>query len=347
MTRTFHTLLRPALHRMLPALLALALGALPGRAEAQVEIKLGTLAPRGSPWDVLIREMAQKWTAGSGGRVKLRIYAGGTMGNEGDMVRKMRVGQLSAAALTTVGLHDITPEPQAVDVPMGIESYDELDYVMSKMEAELNKQIEAKGYVVLSWSDVGFVRLFSSKTFSTPKEMHDQGAKVFAWEGDPGSVEAWQKGGFNPVVLSATDIVPSLQTGMIDTVATAPLYAFTQRIHMKANKMLDLPWAVVNGATVVKKEIWDKVPADLQPKLLEIARSYGRRIQLEVRKMNDDAVKQMKDQGLTVVPVKDVPAWRAAAANANQVVRGKVVPEWVFDRVMQLRDEYRKAHASK
>src|SRR2546421_2181948 len=87
----------------------------PRAARADVEIKLGTLAPKGSTWDILIKEMAQKWSEVSGGKVKLRTYPGGVLGNEGDMVRKMRIGQLSAAALTAIGLHDITPEPQGVD----------------------------------------------------------------------------------------------------------------------------------------------------------------------------------------------------------------------------------------
>src|SRR5262245_27185504 len=133
---------------------ALLLVAIPARAQT-VEIKLGTLAPKGSTWDVLIKEMAQKWESESGGRVKLRVFPGGVLGNEGDMVRKMRVGQLNAAALTYIGLHDITPEPQVIGVPMMIESYPELDFVMSKVQGDFEKKITDKGYVVLAWSEVG------------------------------------------------------------------------------------------------------------------------------------------------------------------------------------------------
>jgi TRAP-type C4-dicarboxylate transport system substrate-binding protein len=340
---TARTLMKTLRLAALAAALALLAPARAARAQT-VEIKLGTLAPKGSAWDNTLKELSQKWSEISGGRVKLRIYSGGVLGNEGDMVRKMRVGQLQAAALTTVGMHDITPEPQAVDAPMGIESWDELDYVMGKMEPELDKLIAAKGYVVLTWSDVGFVRFFSTKAFVTPEEMHARDAKIFAWEGDPASVEAWTRGNFHPVVLSSTDIVPGLQTGMIDTVAVAPLYALTARIYQKANQMLDLPWAVVNGATLVKKDAWDRIPAELQPKLLEAARTIGRRMQLDVRKMDGDAIVTMKGQGLTVEPPRDAAAWRAAADRANQVVRGKVVPPAIFDEVMHYRDEYRKSH---
>src|SRR5256885_8432284 len=104
-----------------------------GPAAAEERIKLGTLAPNGSTWHTLLKEMGQKWGEVSGGKVKLVIYPGGVLGNEGDMVKKMRIGQLQAAALTTIGLHEISPDPQAVDVPMMIDSWDTLDYVMERV----------------------------------------------------------------------------------------------------------------------------------------------------------------------------------------------------------------------
>src|SRR6266849_3654839 len=95
-------------------MLALTLTALvPGVGRAEEKIKLGTLAPSGSTWHTLLKEMGQKWGEASGGKVKLIIYPGGVVGNEGDMVKKTRIGQLQAAALTTIGLHDIAPDPPA------------------------------------------------------------------------------------------------------------------------------------------------------------------------------------------------------------------------------------------
>jgi TRAP-type transport system periplasmic protein len=313
---------------------------LAGAAHADVEVKLGTLAPSGSPWHALLKEMAQKWSEASGGQVKLKIFPGGVLGNEGDMVRKMRVGQIQAAAVTTIGLHDITPEPQAVDTPLGVTNYEELDYVMSRLEPKLNGALESKGYVAIQWSDVGFVRFFSTKPIAKIDDM--KSAKLFAWDGDPESVKAWRAAGFQPVVLSSTDVIPSLQTGMIDTIAAAPLYAFTSRIFQKANRMNDLPWAILTGATVVRKEIWEQIPAAIRPKLLEISKEYGKKISLLVRKMNEDALQQMKAQGLQVVATSDQAGFQKAADAANKVVRGGVVPAELFDEVMKLRDEYRK-----
>ena len=319
---------------------ALLFAALPSLAHADVVIKLGTLAPNGSTWHTLLKEMGQKWEQASGGKVKLRIYPGGVLGNEGDMIKKMRIGQLQAAALTTVGLHDIDPDAQAVDVPMMIDSWHTLDYVMDRMAPKLERLIEAKGYVVLGWSEVGFVRFFSTKKYQSLPQL--QQAKIFCWEGDPASAEAWRLGGFHPVVMSSTDIVPGLQTGLIDTVALAPLYAYSSRMFEKAKYMLDLPWAVLTGGTVVRKDEWEKVPADLRPKLLEIAREYAKKIDAEVRRMDTEALSNMVKQGLVVVKPQDPGSFAQAAQKTYGVVRGKVVPAETFDEVKKLVAE---AHA--
>jgi TRAP-type C4-dicarboxylate transport system substrate-binding protein len=324
--------------RKLAVVFALLLA--PAAARADVVIKLGTLAPNGSTWHTLLKEMGQKWDQASGGKVKLRIYPGGVLGNESDMIKKMRIGQLQAAALTTIGLHDITPDAQAVDVPMMVDSWATLDYVMDRMGPKLERIIEAKGYVTLGWSEVGFVRFFSSKKYASLKDL--ESAKIFCWEGDPASAEAWRAGGFHPVVMSSTDIVPGLQTGLIDTVTLAPLYAYSSRMFEKAKFMLDLPWAVLTGGTVVRKDEWDKVPVEFRPKLIEIAREYSKKIAAEVRRMDNDALENMIKQGLVSVKPADPSEFVRAANKAYAVIRGKVVPAETFDEVKKLVEE---AHA--
>jgi TRAP-type C4-dicarboxylate transport system substrate-binding protein len=327
----------------LTTLLALLLVA--ATAHAEVKIKLGTLAPNGSTWHTLLKEMGQKWSDASGGQVKLIIYPGGVVGNEGDMVKKTRIGQLQAAALTSIGLHDITPEPQAVDVPMLVDSFETLDYVVEHIGPQLEKVLESKGYVVLNWSEVGFVRFFSTRRLQSLEDFKT--AKIFGWDGDPPSVEAWRAGGFKPVVMSSTDIVPSLQTGLIDTVALAPLYAFTSRIFERAKFMLDMPWAVLTGATVVRKDVWEKVPADVRAKLLDISHEYAQKIAVEVRRMDTEALANMKQQGLEVVKPADVGAFARAAAECSKIIRGRVVPEATFDEVKRLVGEAHAKHAKK
>ncbi len=321
-------------------LAALAALALPAAARAQVVVKLGTLAPQGSSWHEILKEMAQRWDQASGGQVKLRVYAGGVQGSEGDMVRKMGIGQLQAASISNIGMHDITPDPQVLSVPMLFRSAAEAECAFEKLRPAMEQSFAQKGYVVLQWSRIGGIELFCDKAYKTPAEMAAAGAKMFAWEGDPKSVQAFRAAGFTPVVLSSTDIVPSLQTGMIDCVTSAPLYVLTARLFEKASYMTDLVWGYIYGATLVRKDTWEKIPADLRPKLQAIATELGQKVDTEVARLNTDAIAAMQKQGLKVVPVDPGP-WRAAMEKSYGIVRGGVIPAPFFDQAVKAREACR------
>jgi TRAP-type transport system periplasmic protein len=316
-------------------LLAGLLAALASSARAQVTIKLGTLAPQGSSWHELLKELGQKWEEASGGQVKLRIYAGGTQGSEGDMVRKMAVGQLQAAAISNVGMHDVVAEPQGMSVPFLFQDDAQMQCTFKKVRPRLEQVLAQKGYVAVQWSTIGAVYMFCDQAHRTPADMGS--AKVWVWEGDPKSVEAFRMAGLTPQVLSSADIIPSLQTGMIDCVPNVPLYMLTTRLFEKAPYMMDTAWSYVVGATLVRRDAWERIPADLRPKLLGIAQDLGDRIDAEVRRLNQDAVTAMQKQGLKVV-AGDAAAWRTAMDRALPVLRGGVVPAEFYDQVRQARD---------
>ncbi|HKC60038.1 MAG TPA: TRAP transporter substrate-binding protein DctP [Myxococcales bacterium] len=309
---------------------------------APVRIKLGTLAPQGSTWHQLLLEMAQKWSQASNGLVELKIYAGGTQGNEGEMIRKISIGQLHAAAITAIGLREITSEPQAEDVPFLIDSYEEYDYVHERLRPKLDESVVKKGYIPIHWGEVGFVYFFSTEPYLTPADFSK--GKIFTWNGDPAAEAAWRKAGFRPVVLSSTDLIPALTSRMVNIISQPPLYAYTTHIFEKADNMLNLHWGFLTGATVVKKEVWDRIPAEMQKKLLEIGEDYGERTRKDVRKQNEDAIEQMRKRGLTINQPTDIEEWRRVAERAHEVVRGKVVPTAIYDEVVRLRDEYRAQH---
>jgi TRAP-type C4-dicarboxylate transport system substrate-binding protein len=309
-------------------------------AQAQVTIKLGTLAPAGSTWHEILKELGQRWEQASGGQVKLKVYAGGTQGSEGDMVRKMGIGQLQAGSITNIGMHDILPEPQMLSLPMFFNDEADVECTFRKMRGKLEAAFQAKNYVVLQWSRVGAMTLFCDHPYRTPAEMNAGNAKVFAWEGDPNSVDAWRAGGFRPVVLSSTDVVPSLQTGMINCITNVPLYVLTARLFEKANQMVDLPWGYIYGATIVRRDAWERIAPEVRTRLQAIAVELGDRVDAEVRKLNVDAVAAMRKQGLQVVSVDPRP-WREVMEKAWPVVRGGVVPAAFFDEVKAARDQCR------
>lgn len=332
------------------SLAAGAAGPAYGQAGGPVIVKLGTKAPSGSPWHKLLQEASQKIKELSGGQVQFKIFAAGTMGDEGDMVKKMRIGQLQAAGISTVGLHDITPEPQALDIPFLVKNAEERDKLLVKYGPTLDQVLAKKGFVVLSWSDIGFTYFFSAK--SLPNISEARQAKLFCWDGDLAAKDAWIAGGFKKiVVLSSNDILPSLTTGMIDTVVYTPALMLGIQAYTKAPYMVDLPYSTLTGATIIDAKTWEKIQPDWRAKIKAIFEDLGKRSTEEARKLDREALNIMsglKADGSPLSPpdpskavlkrvkVADPDEWQKAVDSVRGVIRGRVVPNDAFDSVVQI-----------
>ncbi len=322
--------------------LACSLWVTPADAAAQrITIKLGTLAPERSPWYTSVKRVAERWNEASGGKVRLKIYAGGVVGDEDDMLRKIKVGQLHAASITGVGLAQVARSTLVLQIPMLMRSYEELDYVRQRVQGRIEKDLEEAGFIVLNWGDAGWVHLFSTKPAKVPEDYRD--LKIMVGAKDPDMATAWKSAGFNPVPVPATDVLQGLQTGLLDAFATPPVYALASQWFGLAKYMVPVRWSPLNGATVISKRRWDKVPAELKAKLKKIAEEEGARSRAEIRTLGDKAVAAMKDRGLVVQELSEaeVARWEKAAAEAYPLVRGKLVPAELFDEVRKLAAEYR------
>ncbi len=291
--------------------------------------------------------MAEKWKTISGGKVVVRLYAGGVAGDDPDVVRKMRLGTLNAGVLTSVGLGQIDKSVYALGVPMMYDSYEEVYGVLDKMRPNLEANLAAKGFVSLNWVDGGWVHFFAKKPVATPDDL--KALKLFAWGGDVETIEILKSGGFNPVPLPSTEISTALQTGLVQALGAPPQVAVIAQYFIHAPNMTDLDWQLLLGGTVVKKDVWDKIPAELHAPLLEAAREGGRKLQEEIRQSAQRDVEAMKKRGLTVVPVdaKTKAEWLKTAESFYPKVRGPIVPAEAFDVAMKLRDEWRAAHPAK
>jgi TRAP-type C4-dicarboxylate transport system substrate-binding protein len=328
---------------VLPLTLVLAV-AFPSTAPAEVVIKLGTVAPEGSPLHRKLREMGDLWEKDSNGQVKLKIYPGGVAGDESDMIRKLRVGQLQAAALTVVGLHDVAPVVQGMITPAMFRTEEDVQCVLDKVTPTYQKALQQAGFVVLTWADTGWVYFFSSKEVRIPGDA--KGLKIFTWAGDPGVIDVWRKAGMQPTVLSINDMTTSLATGMVNSFAISPIVAFTTRWYERAKFMTDVPWSRLAGAIVVTQETWNKIPADVRPKILEDARVKGKEINDAVQRMGASAIKAMEKNGLKVVHLSEAERqqWFTFGEGLWPTVRGGMVPADSFDQVKKARDD---CHAKK
>jgi TRAP-type C4-dicarboxylate transport system substrate-binding protein len=311
----------------------------------QTVIKMGTLAPDGSPWHQALQSMGERWRKISAGQVKLVIYPGGVLGDEPDMVNKMRIGQIQAAGLSGAGLSGIEPGVMALQIPMMFDSYEELDYVRERVAPRLEKMVEARGYVVLNWGDVGWVHFFTTRPATRLGDMRKM--KLLTLAGDNDTLELWKANGFRAVPLAATDILTGLQTGLVDAVPNTPLFALLDQSFGIARNMIDVKWAPLIGATVITRRMWDSLPAAQRSEMMNAAREAGVSLRGGIRKMGDEAIATMQKRRLQVIHVDaaTVAEWRREAEGVYPKLRGGQVPAELFDEVRKLRDEYRSAAA--
>jgi len=315
------------------ALICLFSLALAGPAEAKVRVKLGTLAPEGSVWHEVLTRMGQRWREASGGAVELKIYPGGVAGDEGDLVRKMRIGQLDAATLTTAGFSKITRSALALQIPMMFESWEELDRVRAEIGPKIAAEMESGGFVLLHWGDAGWIHKFA--TTSAVSAQHFKKLKLFVRSGDPDAEALWRAAGFRVVPLASTDVMMGFKTGMIEAVGTTPLFALSTQWFGLAKYMAPIPWSPLNGGTLISRATWEKIDPAVRPKLLEIANEHGLELRDKVRGLNEKAVRAMQDRGLVVVEpsASDLASWREVARAAYPEIRGGIVPAALFDEV--------------
>jgi len=317
----------------------------PPPAAARTLVKMATLVPEGSVWDKALRDMGAEWQEATGGEVQLRIYAGGVAGDESDIVRKMRIGQIHAAALTTGGLAEIADSFRAFEIPMFFDSYEELFYVLEELRPELEERLDENGFILLGWGHGGWVHLFSKKPIRTVDDLRSQ--KLFTWAGNDQMVQLWRKNGFQPVALSATDVLTGLQTGMIEAIPTTPLAALSLQWFRQTPYMQDIGFAPLVGAIVISKRTWAKISAEDQAKLLAAARETEALLAREIPKQDQRAVEQMTKRGMEIVAVDEATraTWRTEAEDFIATKRQMIETPELLDRVKKARDAFRAEHA--
>ncbi len=321
---------------------AFALFAAPAAQAKKVTVRMATLAPKGSVFHSILGELGQAWKEASDGQVRMKVYAGGVAGDDSDVVRKIRLGTLSGGLLTSAGISTIHKAIHALQIPMAYASYEELDYVLGKLQPELEKTYLENGFVVLAWVDAGWVRFFSNGKVVSPDDLAKK--KLFVWAGQTEAIAIWKAAGFHTVPLPSTEISTALQTGLVDAIPTTPQAALLMQWHKHVGHMTDGRWAPLMGALVISKKKWDEIDPALQPKLLAAGRAAGRKLLAEARPKDDQSIKSMVKRGLQVhqVPPPVLKEWRDRVTATYDKIRGSYVPAEFFDAALKHRDAFRK-----
>lgn len=304
----------------------------PANAAETHELRIATMAPRGSglvrtfqKWDRMMRNKTD-------GKVGLQVYPGGVAGDENVVVRKMRSGQLDGAAVTTTGLGMIVRHALVLSAPGVMQSYDQLDAVRKELEDKFDKMFESNGYKLLGWGDMGRLRLFSKQRVTKPSDL--QKVRPWVWKDNPIMVHWLKEIGANGVPMGLPEVYSGLQTGMLDTVVASALSSVALQWFTKLDYVSDTSSGFVVGALVVKKERFEALPDEGRKLLWKTARGGSSNLRTGARKKDDRAYKQLLQRGLEKMSMsKHEDKWAKVAKQTRNKLAGRLYPKKLLDRV--------------
>ncbi|MBI4425369.1 MAG: TRAP transporter substrate-binding protein DctP [Elusimicrobia bacterium] len=327
---------------------AVALAALlSAPAGAQDVIKFATLAPEGSTWMKVMAEFNKELQEKTGGKLRFKFYPGGVSGDEKDVVRKMRIGQLHAAGVTGVGLGEVASEVRVMDAPFLFRGADEVDHALAALDTELNAHLEKGGFVNLGWAEVGSVHLFTNAPLRSSDDMKK--VKMWVWEGDPIAEACFKAFNVHPIPLSITDVMTSLQTGLIDGVYGSPMGVIAFQWFTKTKFIYSVPMANASGAVLVSKKRLDALPEESRKVLRELGRKHMTRLTRLSREENRQALATLQRQGLTLTEPANPGAlqdYEAVGQKARRTLVGRMYPADLLDKAEKAVAEHRKARST-
>jgi TRAP-type C4-dicarboxylate transport system substrate-binding protein len=314
-----------------------------GAAAGTTVIKIATLAPEGSTWTDIFNELNAELKTVTNNAVRLKIYAGGVLGNEKDMIRKMFVGQIHGALLTSAGLSTIFDEMDVFQIPFLFNTYDEVDHVLKKMGGFFKEGFADKGYILPSWSEGGFIRMMSTRPIASLDDLKK--AKIWTWEDAPMARAIFYEAGISPIPLSLPDVLVALQTGLVEVVYAPPSGAISLQWFTKAKFMTDFPLMYLIGGIVIQKNSFNKLPPDHRQILLTLCSKYMDRLKLEVRKENQEAIKVMAKHGVKLIRPSgaQINEFKNLSSQAMNRQVGKSFSKEIKDKVIGYVLEYQQS----
>ena len=329
--RTFNTLI-----------LALTFVCAPLLFSQQYTIKFATLASEGTTWMNVMKEFNAAIRTESGGRMGFKIYGGGVQGDEKDVLRKIKLGQLHSAGITGNGMTSIAPKARILDSPFFFRSYDEVDFITKTFDKELKQAFEESGYINLGWAEVGWVYVYTNTPVRSPDDM--KAIKMWMWEGDPIAEASFRALNVHPIPLSITDVLTSLQTKLIDGVYAPPLAAIALQWFTRVKYMLNAPLANASGAVVISKKKFDELPPDLQEILVRNGKKYMQKLTTLSRIDNAKSIDVLKQHGIAIIDPPNaniVSAYAEVGRSARRFLVTKLYDEALLNRVENALSEFR------
>jgi len=316
-----------------------------GLSDAAV-LKIATFAPEGSGWMEEMRAGAIEIKEQTDGRVQIKFYGGGVMGNDSKVLGKIRIGNLQGGAFTPSALQKVYPEIALYGLPLTFESEDEAAYVRSHLDQTIKDGLEDAGFVSFGFAASGFAMLMSNEPVRGIDDL--KGKRVWVPEGDTISYASMKALSLAPVTLPLTDVLTGLQTGLIDIVANSPIGALVLQWHTKVKFVTDMPLLYTMGFMVIDDKAFNKIDAADREIISEVmTRVYSHLDEITVVD-NREAYQALLNSGIESVELDDQEITEIRdilrKSNRDMAEQGEFSVE-LYDQMMQYVREYRNGSA--
>ena len=304
------------------------------RAEAAYSLRIATLAPRQSPLGKEYQRIRKEIRERTNGEVTLKMYYGGVAGDEHNVVRKMRVGQLDGALLTATGLGALVPQVLVLQAPGLISSYEQLDRVRKAMAPEFDALFDKAGYELIAWGDAGQIRVFSQKRILEPSDL--QRVRPWVWRDSPTMRAFVRAAGANGVLLSLPEVYSALQTGMVDTVFASSIAVLSFQWFSRLKMMGKQSSGIVVGAFVIKKDRMAVLPKAAQDYIRDNAKATEAEFRKVGRQLDAEATAVLGKRLKVVNLWPYFRSWEAVQIRARRSLAGRLYSQSLLSRVQEI-----------
>jgi TRAP-type transport system periplasmic protein len=272
-------------------------------------IKIATISPEGTFWMKQMRAGAKEIKEKTQGRVKFKFYPGGVMGNDDNVLRKIRIGQLNGGAVTIGAISQSVPDTTIYGLPFLFSSIDDAAEIRKTTDPMLEKKIEDSGFVSFGFAQGGFTYLMSKQQIKSLDDLREQ--KSWVPEKSDVGLSVYKYIDVTPISLPLSDVLTGLQTGLINTVITSPIGALALQWHTHVGYAVDLPLNYLAAMMIIEKKVFDKLSPDDQAVVREVMGNVYKKIDEQNREDNIAARKALINQGVKFVKLdkEELKAW--------------------------------------
>lgn len=320
---------------------------------APITIKVASVAPARSSWDIQQKQIAKEWAEITNGEVILQFMTSDAMGGESGVVKKLnsiRPGQkapIGGAIFTSMGLSDFAPESNVMTLstPCLFRSQDEVNAVLDKFTPTMQKALDDKGYVVLGWFNIGWAYFFTSKPANTPNELKKLRLAVGGLT-SPSLSNAFKSAGYLTQDVPNDKLMQSISSGDVEGLFTIPMYAYAAQYYKSLKYALEVPLSPVMVGFIMNKADWNSIPEKYKPELMKSIKKAESQFIATQKKMDAEYLARCEQGGCTIIHPTEAQTkvWEDSfKADLHYMYEGKnpVVNKNFYDQILNFLTTYR------